>query len=150
MKIRNLTFTLFFILSSLFNSLYGQEYDWKTKDALGAPYSVVDSDLGTFKCKSDANSVTYCFYGEDNDYDCKSTVIVLNFTNSRVSRIMFIWTHNTSSEASADMNFEKNRLKRLYGRPEMRNGAAHFFTEGALISCGTHNSDQSYITFSPY
>lgn len=147
MKHRNLIFLLLFTLSSFVNNLFGQQYDWKTKNTLGAPYNDVDSDLGKFECKSDANSVTYCFYDDDNDYDCKSTVIVFNFKNSRVYSVMFIWTHYTSSEASADINYELNRLTRLYGRPEMRGGAAHFFTSDALISCGRHNSDQTYLHF---
>lgn len=145
--LRILTCVTFFVLHLLFNNMQGQTYDWKTKKALGVSYSEVDSDLGTFKCKT-GNIVWYCFNGEDNTYDCESTMIAFKFTNSRVAMILFFWTHNTSSAADEDYNYEKNRLTRLYGRPDMKDGVAYWLTQGAVISCGREGSKKAYLQIS--
>ena len=149
MVYKNLILTLITAVTS-FNNLLAQNYDWKTKNALGSSFSEVNNDLGAYKCKSDANSVTYCFYGDDNEYDCKGTTIIFTFENLRVSSIMFIWEHYTQSAAIADKNYEKNRLTNLYGRPEIKDGVFSWFTNRALILCGNDNLNRSYIRFSNY
>ncbi|MDB9702097.1 hypothetical protein OAA49_01320 [Flavobacteriales bacterium] len=147
MNIKTVIFYLLFVFFS-FNNYFGQNnIDWKTKDGLGMPFSVVDSDLGEFDCDYEGNTIKYCFYGADNTYDCKSTAFVFGFKSSRVSSILLMWQHNSISEAITNFNYEKSRLTALYGRPEMKNGDAHFFTSGALISCGFTNDNLSFISF---
>ena len=93
------------------------------------------------------NSFWYCFYGDENDYNSVSTKIHFQFKNSRVSSVLFLWEHESYSEAISDVDYEKNRLTKIYGRSDYKNGAYHFFTPRGLISCGYNSQNGRYESF---
>jgi len=137
---------LFLFISFFLTSSYGQD-NFKKISTLGKYFSEIDDNFGNYACKSNLNSFWYCFYGDDNNYNSVSTKIHFQFKNSRVSSVLFLWEHVSYSEAITDVDYEKNRLTKIYGRSEYKNGAYHFFTPRGLISCGYNSKNGRYESF---
>ena len=140
---------LFAIISMLCTTSLNAQDDYKSINTIGLYYSEIDDAFGEYICEASGNDFWYCFNGEENGYPTVSTKIFFSFKNAKVTSCMYIWEHYTYSKAIEDVNWERDRLKGIYGRPEIKNGQYHFFTNKGHIMCSYNfqNGEHQTVLF---
>ncbi|MDC1403839.1 hypothetical protein N8328_05490 [Crocinitomicaceae bacterium] len=122
---------------------------FKTAGTIGKSYNEINNAFGNYYCKETNASKWFCFYGEDNSYDCISTLINFTFSNNRVKSFIYMWEHSSYSLAMQDVNYETTRLAKIYGRPEYKSGSSYFLINNCtIISTYTFQNGKHYSTLS--
>ena len=94
-------------------------------DKLGMSKKEVLSSMDKQPCKANISEIWYCMPN--------GNLINYGFKNEQVHSVLYMWEFKSKEDANQDVEKEVAKYKNEYGRPELKNGAAFWFSGKNLI-----------------
>jgi hypothetical protein len=107
-------------------------------DKIGFTKSQVLSSMNSAPCKSDDNSMWFCV--EDGSR------INYSFKYNLVNKVFYMTAFSSQVEAEDNVKNEIAKAIRNYGRPEMKQGHAYWFSGNLLISIFYGNTNGGHFS----
>ena len=94
-------------------------------DKIGFTKNELLNSMQNQPCKASQNEIWFC--GNNG------SLINYNFTNERVSSVMYMWEFNTIYSAENDVSEEIEKNSKIYGKPTIKDDGAFWFYKDYLI-----------------